>query len=213
MRVLAFCGLLAPIVLTASWIVAGLLQPTYSARREDLSALAARTADHAWVMIAGLVLTGLLTSAFALGLYRALAAVAGPALVGLAGAAVVALGLLRNDCSTLTSACEARIDAGAVSWQHRAHDAISVPVFVLAAIAPLLLALRFRSAPGWGALAPWSAATAATLALLFAVGGFEAIPGWDGVVQRAGVTLAVCWLGAVAMRLLRLERRRVEPSI
>src|SRR5262249_26273374 len=159
------CGLLAPVVFTAAWVAGTLVQDRYSARREDVSALAARTADDAWIVITGLVLTGALTAAFAPALHRAVAAGRGsglgPALVALGGIGIVGLGLLRNDCSSLRPACEARVNAGDVSWQHTAHDTLSGPVFVLAVAAPAVLALRFRADPLWKRFAPWSLATSA----------------------------------------------------
>lgn len=94
-RLLAACGTLAPVVFTAAWVVAGFVQDGYSARREDISALAARTAEHPWLMTAGLDMTGLLVAAFALGLHRGVrrGSVTGPALVVLCGLGIVALGL------------------------------------------------------------------------------------------------------------------------
>jgi hypothetical protein len=43
-RPLAACGALAPVVFTVAWVVAGLVQEEYSARREDIGALAADSA-------------------------------------------------------------------------------------------------------------------------------------------------------------------------
>jgi Protein of unknown function (DUF998) len=203
-RALALCGLLAPVVFTAAWVAGTLVQDGYSARREDVSALAALTADDAWIVITGLVVTGVLTAAFAPALHLAVGAGRGsrlgPALVALGGIGVIGLGLLRNDCSSLTAACQARVDAGDVSWQHTAHDALSGPVFALAVVAPAVLTLRFRADPRWKRFAPWSLATSAALAPLFIVGGLEAVPGWDGFIQRVAVSLALIWLGATAVR-------------
>jgi len=203
-RPLLACGALAPVPLTAAWIAGGLVQDGYSARREDVSALAAETADQAWIVIAGLVLSGILTAAFAAGLWRCAAGVGlGSALVGFAGLGMVALGLLRNDCSSLTAACKARVEAGDVSWHHLAHDALSAPVLAAAVLGPAVLAWSFRRDPRWAALRAYSLATAGVLAVLFALAGLEAIPGWEGVVQRTGITLALLWLEVVALHGLR----------
>jgi hypothetical protein len=205
-RLLAACGALAPVIFTTAWVVAGVVQDGYSARREDISALAARSAGHPWLMIAALVTTGLLIAAFALALDRGVrrGSVAGPALVAICGLGMVALGLLRNDCSSLTVECEARIDAGEVSWQHTAHDLVSAPVIAAAVAAPLVLALRFRADVSWRSLAPYSAAAAPALAALFALGGLELAPTWNGVLQRVAVSVALLWLEVAALHLLRL---------
>lgn len=205
-RLLAAGGALAPIVLTAAWVAAGFAQDDYSARREDISALAARSAQHPWLMIAGLVTSGVLVVAFALALHRGIrgGAVAGVALVALCGFGMVALGLLRNDCSSLTEECQARVEAGEVSWQHTAHDLLSAPVFAAAVAAPAVLALRFRADPSWRSLTPLSAAATPVLAVLFILGGLEAAPSWNGVVQRVAVSAALVWLESVALRLLKI---------
>jgi len=203
-RALALCGVAAPVVFTAAWVAGTLAQERYSPRREDVSALAARTADHPWIVISGLVITGALTAAFAPALHEAVGggdgSRIGPVLVALAGVGVVGLAVLRNDCSTETTACEVRIDAGTVSWQHLAHDALSIPVFALAVLIPIVMTPRFRADPQWAVFARWSFATAAALALLFLLGGVEAIPGWRGVVQRVAVSLAFLWLATAAVR-------------
>jgi hypothetical membrane protein len=157
-------------------------------------------------MIAGLVVTGLLVAAFAYVLHRGVrrGSAAGPALVALCGLGIVALGLLRNDCSTMTEACEARVAAGTVSWQHTAHDVVSVPVFVAAVAAPIVLARRFRADPSWRPLARFSAAAALVLGALFTLGGIEATAEWNGVVQRIAVSAAFLWLEVAALHLLRL---------
>jgi hypothetical protein len=213
-RLLAACGALAPFIFTSAWVVAEHVQDGYSARREDISALAARTAEHPWLMMAGFVTSGLLVCAFALALDHGVrrGSVVGPVLVMLCGLGMVALGLLRNDCSSLTEECKARIAAGRVSWQHSAHDLLSVPVFAAAAAAPIALALRFRGDARWRALAPFSAAAALVLAALFALDGIEAAPSWNGLIQRLAVSAALLWLEVAAMRLFRLMTADLPPN-
>ena len=213
-RRLGACGVLAPVIFTAAWVVSGFVQEGYSARREDISALAARSAEHPWVMIVGLVTSGLFVAAFALALHSGVrrGSVAGPALVAFCGLGMVALGLLRNDCSSMTEACEARVAAGNVSWQHTAHDVLSVPVFAAAIAAPLFLALRFRADASWRPLAPFSAAAAPVLGALFVLGGIEAAASWNGVIQRAAVSAALLWLEAAALHLQRLMTRRASEQ-
>jgi len=200
---LVLSGAVAPLPLTAAWIAGGLLQEGYSPRREDVSALAAETAEHAWIVIAGLVLSGLLTAAFAARLWQIGEARLCSALVGAVGVGMVGLGLLRNDCSSLTEECKARVEAGEVSWHHLAHEALSAPVITAAVLAPVALAWSLRRQPGRRGLCAYSLVTAACLALLFSLGGAEAIPGWEGALQRGGISLAFLWLEIVARRELR----------
>lgn len=209
-RLSLLCGVVAPIPLTVSWIAGGLVQEGYSVRREDVSALAAETADHPWIVILGLVLSGLLTAAFAAGLWSLLPrARAATTLVGFVGVGTVALGALRNDCSSMTEACRARVEAGEVSWHHLAHDALSIPVIGAAVLAPAVFALR-------GSVGAWSRAgslaTAATLAVLFSLGGAEAVPGWEGALQRGGISVAFLWLEALALYVQRMRLAGFEPA-
>jgi hypothetical protein len=199
-------GLLAPLVFTTAWIVAGAVQSDYSPRREDLSALAAESADRSWIMIAGLIVTGALMAAFAPAL-RVTGSRIGPVLVVLAGLGVAGLGLLRNDCSSRLPSCEARVDAGEVSWHHTAHDVLSAPVFALAVAVPLVVVPAFRRTRALAPLAWVSIPAALVLAGLFVTGGVDAAPGWHGVIQRVAVSIAFLWLGAVALRLLSVPRQ------
>jgi MFS family permease len=204
LRLSPLLGLLAPLPLSAAWIAASLLEEGYSARREDISGLAARTAGHAWIVTAGLLLSGLATALFA-PLLRRYGSQAGPAsiLVACVGVGMIGLAGLRNDCSTLTEICRARARAGQVSWQHRAHDALSAPVIGAAVLAPAALAWALRRRPGRARLAGYSLATAAVAGVSFALGGAEALPGWEGVLQRIGVSVSSAWLEVVALGLLR----------
>lgn len=198
-----------PAVFTAAWLAAALVQTNYSPRREDVSALAARTADHAWIMIAGLVVVGLLAAAFSLALPVVLpgrAAVAGAYLVGLGGFGTVALGLLRNDCSSLRQSCEKRVEAGEVSWEHTVHDVVSVPVFACVALAPAVLALAFRGAHRSRALLAYSALTALAVWVLLALAGLE-LPARDqGTMQKAAAYAVLAWLEVIAVRVWGLSR-------
>lgn len=207
-RRLAACGIAGPVLFAAAWILAAAVQPRYSVRREDISALAAGTADHPWIMISGFVLMGALTAPYAVGLRDRLpnraASTAGAVLLGLAGVALLAAGLFRNDCSSMTAACRARVDAGAVSWHHTAHELVSVVVFLSLILAPLILARSFGADAHWRDLRVYSVLTGlATLVLLILFGG-EVFSEWNGVVQRFLVTVSFLWIAITALRLWRV---------
>jgi hypothetical protein len=61
-----------PIAFTLAWLIGGLVQDEYSFRREEISALAATDAQHAWIMIIGFVLLGAGTVGLAVGLVSTL---------------------------------------------------------------------------------------------------------------------------------------------
>src|SRR4051812_46468787 len=58
-RKLAWAALAGQVVFIASWVVAGALEPGYSHLDQGVSELGARTASHAWIINAGLVVFGL----------------------------------------------------------------------------------------------------------------------------------------------------------
>jgi hypothetical protein len=131
-----YAGTLAvagPVVFTVAWFVAWAVQDQYSARREDISALAALDAEQPWIMVIGFLALGLGVVALGLGLPSVLAgglsARVGALLVTVAGFGILVAGVARNDCSSELAACKAREDAGELSWHHHVHDLVSVPGF------------------------------------------------------------------------------------
>ncbi len=141
-----------PIAFTIAWLVGGLVQDEYSARKEDISALAAMDAQHAWIMITGFVLLGLGTVALAAGLASTLrypSAAIGSVLLMIAGIGLAVAGLARNDCSSELPACAARVDAGEVSWHHQVHDNVSLIIFLALIAAPLVFARAFGRDDRW----------------------------------------------------------------
>jgi hypothetical protein len=154
-------------------------------------------------MIVGFAALGGCSVAFGTALRQALGGPgrAGPAprLIQAAGVLTVAAGLLRRDRMLLAS------PAGE-SWHNHAHDVVSILIYIALVAVPLLLARRFGGDPRWGAMRlPLAAASLATTAAvaLFLSRSFEA---WDGVLQRAAVTVPLAAMCAVATRLLACER-------
>ncbi|SDI81325.1 Protein of unknown function [Frankineae bacterium MT45] len=79
----------APTALIGGWTLAAALQPQFSSARDTISALAAPTAEHRWVMTASLVTVGCCHVATAAGLHPARAA--GRGLLALGGLATLAV--------------------------------------------------------------------------------------------------------------------------
>jgi hypothetical membrane protein len=203
-RSLAVCGILAPAVFCGAAIAGASAQGRYDSRREDLSALAALDARHGWIMIAGTIAMGALIAclALAVGGGRLWTLAAAPLLT--AGLATAAAGMLRIDCSERVDAnCEARSAAGQLSWHDSAHNAMAALIVLAFAIAPLATALHLRGAPGGRRLAIASLATSLAVGLLAAVYFWEPLPAWSGVVERSIAAVALTWVAAVGVRVLR----------
>ena len=73
MRLLAWFGLIAPVVRLTLILVLGLLQPGYSQSRDYISELGAVGAPYAWLMNSvGTMFVGILIVGFSFALWRAL---------------------------------------------------------------------------------------------------------------------------------------------
>ena len=206
---LGWLAMAGPIAFTIAWLVGGLVQDEYSLRQEDISALAAMDAQHAWIMITGFVLLGLGTVALAAGLastLRYLSAAIGSVLLMIAGIGLTVAGLARNDCSSELPACAARVDAGEVSWHHQVHDNVSLILFLALIAAPLVFARAFGRDDRWRPLRTYSIVTGLlgfALLVLYVIGSAGT---WNGVVQRIFISVLLVWIALVGLRLSRLEQ-------
>ena len=192
-----------PIVFTIAWLVGGLVQDQYSLRQEDISALAATDAQHAWIMITGFVLLGPGTVALATGLASTLI---GSVLLMIAGIGLMVAGLARNDCSSELPACAARVDAGEVSWHHQVHDNVSLILFLALIAAPLVFARAFGRDDRWRPLRTSSIVTGLlgfALLVLYVIGSAGT---WSGLLQRIFVSVLLVWIALVGFRLSRVEQ-------
>ena len=207
-RVLGGCAVAGPVLFTVAWLVAWSVQDVYSARREDISALAALDAQHAWIMIAGIIALGLGLVALGLGLVGMIhdgrSATIGPILLVLAGLSFTGAGLARNDCSSELQACKERVTSGNVSWHHSVHDVLGAAVFVVLAVAPLVLARAFRADSRWSRLRRYSLVTGALTFALLLVFGVELINGWNGLVQRVLILVPLVWLAALGAHVVEI---------
>src|SRR5436190_8947273 len=149
--VLAFGAIAAQVLFVGGWLIGGAIEGHgYSAGRDDISDLTALTAHYATFNRATLLVSGLLTAAFALWSLRPsltvpgrgvpvsalLVAVSLPALDNLSDA------FLRLDCRVADAGCSSSVAAS--SW----HGTVHVVAFVVAAIptliAPFALSHRMR---------------------------------------------------------------------
>jgi hypothetical protein len=203
-RLRAACGLVGPAAFTAAWITSTLRQQGYSVAEEHLSGLAAPDARDPAIMIGGFLALGACTTAFGSALESALGgrrrAGATPALVRGGGIATIAAGLLRRDRMLLHPA-EAL--GGGESWHNHGHDLASLAIYVALIAAPPLLARRLRDDPRWSVLAPAAVATSAATTALLLLFWSRVVEPWNGIVQRAAVTVPLAAMAAFATQLLR----------
>ena len=174
-------ALAAPVAMIGGWTLAASRQPTFDPTTETISALAATTASDAWIMTAGLALTGVAHLVTASGLRPVPRP--GWALLALGGAATLAVALLPSDVAPRAHGIAATIGFGALA---------------------LWPALSTRS--GGGVLRPAVSGTAAAAMVgLLAVFGTELARdgGAVGLAERALAGTQSLWPLVVVVALRR----------
>jgi len=199
-RLLACGGIAGPALFTTAWVASSLRQTGFAAASVQLSGLAAMDARDPQIMMAGFVGLGACSIAFSAALGRVAApGPAGPWLVRSAGAATIAAGLFRRDHMLVTGPGFA-----GESWHNQVHDVVSDAAYAAMIAAPLVLARRFRGDQDWAALCrPLQVLALVSGSALALFASRAAVP-WNGVVQRAAVTLALAAEMLVAARMLTL---------
>ena len=215
-RRLALASIGGQLVWVVIVVVAGLLEPGYSAIRDAVSELGADTATRPWLFNLGVAIWGASFIAAAVALMldapRSWRGWLGPALIALTGLAQILDGFpFPASCrTTLDAGCEARELAGEVSWQHTAHGW----TYFLGAIALLVsvfaMAWRFRGDSRWGR-ADLLAAGAGLLGiaiftgLFFVFGDYEG--GRHGLTQRIALAASGGWIFLLCGGLLAIYGR------
>jgi hypothetical protein len=194
---------LGPAAFTAAWAVSTARQDGYSIKDEHISGLAAPDARTPALVIAGFLALGAGTIAAGSALEDALGgwerAGWGPRLIQASGIAALAAGGLRRDRMLLVppEGVEGQ------SWKNDGHDLAAGVVYGCLVAAPLALAWRFRGDPVWSRLiVPTLADSALTLAAV-ALFASRVIEPWNGIVQRAMVTLPGFGLAALSLEAFR----------
>lgn len=151
----AAAAVLAPMIFAAGWVLGAHLQPPgYDPVSQTISALAARTTPHRWVMTGALVLTGICQVLTAAGLRPA--ARPGRLLLGVGGVCTLAVGLAPLPDIHTTSAVHTGVAAVAFAalaswplaswgrwprapWGLRRAPALTAGLLLLAAVCWLLV--------------------------------------------------------------------------
>jgi hypothetical membrane protein len=210
---LARLALLGFVGFVLAVVVAAAVTPGYDALAEYISALAARSNPHPWIMTTGFACLAGSTVAAALTLTRRLPGMFGAigcVLLGLAGLALVGSAAFRLDCSPTVESCAALEVAGQVSGQHVLHNLLSLLSHLLLAGAYLVLARPLRKSAGLARLSrPTLAIGLGLVAFIVCllIAGFGPL---GGVVQRVVVVIAYGWSVRLALAPARPSRRVVD---
>ena len=190
----------APVGMIGGWTLAATRQPTFDPTRETISALAATTATNAWIMTAGLAITGVAHLVTAAGLRPVPRA--GRALLALGGAATLAVAALPSDVAPRAHGIAATIGFGALAlWPAFSTPASSTP------------SISTRST---GVLRPAVSVTAsAVLVGLLAAFGAELARDGDavGLTERALAGAQSLWPLVVVVALRRSDAGQAAPTL
>ncbi|WBB69365.1 DUF998 domain-containing protein [Micromonospora sp. WMMD812] len=201
-RLLLTCGTLAGLVFPVLSFAQALTRPGFDLRRHAISALT--LGDLGWLQTGAFVVTGLLSGAFAVGLWQALrpgrAGTAGPVLVAVYAVAMVGGGIFRPDPAFgwppgAPDGLPDQISTGSVL-----HTVCGAAAFLSLIAAGLLFARRFvgQQRPGWAAYSAASGVAAFVLT----------VPPWGeqsaSLRFAAGAVIISGWLVVLA-QLVRAE--------
>lgn len=202
-RFLAWFAVATQALFVASWIVAGALQPHYSASDSGVSALAAHGMRDPWIVMAAFVLIGLGVMALARGLRATLprrrAASVAVGLFVLAGAGFAVAGVARLDCDLSQAACKASFDAGRLSWHTDAHLWAGLVVQIALVLTPFALARALWPSPV-AALSLVAGAIGISIGVAAWISSGSGVP--DGAVERVELAFTHIWILIVAAGVL-----------
>jgi hypothetical protein len=204
-RLRALAGIAGPLAFTGAWVASTLRQEGYSIAEEHLSGLAAPDARLPHLMTGAFLVLGGSTVVLAEELEDALGgaerAGLGPTFVAVGGWSTILAGLLRRDRMLLRLPGE--VEPPRPSWRNEGHDAASAAIYVSSLAAPLLLARRFRDDPEWEDLVVPCYVSAGASVLLLALFASRVVEPWNGVVQRAMVSVPLVSGLLLSARLYR----------
>jgi len=216
-RRLLRCGVAAGPVFVAVFLVEGSVRGGYRPLRHPVSSLA--LGSRGWIQAGNFAVAGTLFLAGAAGLARAgdpaSSSRAAPALIGAAGAGLIAAAVFTTDPVSgyppgTPDALTRPSNSGA------AHNLAALPVFLGLPAAALACSWRaWRAAQrGFGL---YSAGTAVTMlaAMALAAAGFGQSPrlvDLGGLFQRASIITGFTWLTALSARALRHRPPPAAPS-
>jgi hypothetical protein len=205
-RALLACGVVAGPLYVAVVVIQALAREDFDLTRHPASLLS--NGDLGWVQIATFVVSGLLTIACAVGMWRVLhpgrGGTWGPILVGAYGAGLIAAGVFVADPGDGFPLGTPAGPPDTVSWHGAVHFVVAGIAFLALITACLVFARRFASLGQRG----WAEYCVATGVIFLAA--FAGIASGSGapvlnVAFAVAVVLGWTWVSVMAARLMTEE--------
>jgi hypothetical protein len=203
------CGLVAGPLFVIVFLLEGAFKGSgYDALRHPVSSL--ELGANGWIQVANFLIAGVLTIAFAVGLWRSRLR-AGAVLIGVWGVGLLGAGVFQTDpISGFPLGTPPTVD---YTTSGRLHDGFSLPGFLALAVAQVVLSRGNGrgSSPSPRTSRPWMvysllSATAFVVCFALASSGFSQTPplvAVGGLFQRLAVTIGWAWTVTLALRVLR----------
>lgn len=212
--VLAWAAILAQVLFLGGWVLAGTLEPHYSAVRQYISELGRIGAANPWIFVIFMAIWGMGWIALAIAVVPSLHTRRWPLAMSLffslAGLCAILVGPLRMDCSSILSAvCKSRYDAGAASWHFYAHAWLSVGIKAF-----LLLAGFAFARAAWPSRLGRLVLSGAIVLLIAGIVTFflhDSFAPYQGLEERLWAFVAQLW-ALVCATVLILEAT-LEPDV
>lgn len=191
-------GVTGTALFVLTFLVDGATRPGYDPVRHTVSALA--TGRRGWVQTTNFVVSGLLITAAAPGLFRAAPGPWLAAVIAVFGLALVASGVFPMDPMRGYPPGTPEDTPPTTSRRHQLHDAAGAVVFTSLPVAAVVAALTL----GDTAWATYSVATA----VVFGVAAGRFASAWEaddprtGLFQRVAIISGWIWLGLLCWRLI-----------
>jgi len=204
-RLLASCGIVAPLLIAVAALVLTELTPNYSHVANTLSELGAVGAPYALYFNTLLVVAGVMIAGFAVGLHRGIGdgrgSRTGPGLIAV-------FGLFATAGTGLTP-----LDPEPMALINFVHIALVMVGFLGLAAGMYLLSVRMANDPDWRGYARITRLGSLGLLVLF-LGWFLALflvplemgEAPNGALQRPFVVWALLWVELTAIKLFRLSQ-------
>lgn len=202
---LAWAAILAQVAFVGGWVLAGALEPHYSAVSQYISELGRHGAANPWIFVAFVGIWGIGLIALGIAIVPSLRSrrwpLAMPLMFVLAGVCSILVGPLHLDCSpTVGAMCKAHEAADALSWHHYAHEWVSLGIKVFLLLTGFTFA---RSA--WPSRLSRLVLGGALLLLAAGIVTFflhDSFVGYQGLEERLWSLVAQLWVLACATVLI-----------
>jgi len=186
LRLLAICGMVAPIWFIIMWIVSGAMYIGYNHVTQYISELGAVGSPVAWFFNPlGLEVYGLLIIAFSYGLYRGIKeSLVGPALLGISGVGVILVGIFPMPLP--------------------AHNLAFFILAISVILSCFTLPVCFKRDVRWKSLQKYALLTGVLVLIFLFLLLLDSSIGIGGLIQRIWGAILWVWMFVAAGRLYRI---------